>query len=135
ATTLPLALRRRFPVVVVLVVTIAFIVTAVSQVPETLFINIALFMALYTVGAWEPDRRRATWTRMVVVVGMLVWLIVQIFLTVTDPGSRPEVARVGVFSPLVAFLPVQILTNILYFAGAYWFGNHAWASSRERART
>jgi signal transduction histidine kinase len=135
ATTLPLALRRRHPSVVAVVVMVAFIVTAVNLVPETLFINIALFMALYTVGAWEPDRRRATWVRLGVVVVMFGWLLVSIFRTVTDPESLPDFSRVGLFSPLVAFLLTQLLTNVLYFAGAYWFGDHAWASARERART
>lgn len=135
ATMLPLALRRRLPSVVVAVVTVMFIVTVMLRVPETLVINIALFMALYSVGAWEPDRRRATWVRLTVVVVMLGWLLIQIFLTVTDPESMPDFSRAGVLSPLIAFLLTQLLTNILYFAGAYWFGDHAWRSARERART
>lgn len=135
ATTLPLALRRRLPSAVAAVVTAMFIVTVTLQVPETLVLNIALFMALYSVGAWEPDRRRATWVRLAVVVVMFGWLLVEIFLTVTDPGSMPGFSRAGVLSPLIAFLLIQLLTNILYFAGAYWFGDHAWRSARERART
>lgn len=135
AVTLPLAARRRRPAAVVLVVAVAFVVTAELLVPETLFINIALFMALYTVGAWDPVRRRATLARLVVVVGMFVWLVLSIFRSVTDPDSLPELSRAGAFSPLVAFLLIQLLTNVLYFAGAWWFGEHAWTSARERART
>ncbi|MCL3860802.1 histidine kinase [Actinotalea sp. K2] len=135
AATLPLALRRRHPSVVAAVIMVAFIVAVELSVPETLFINITLFMALYTVGAWEPDRRRATWVRLAIVVIMFTWLIIQIFRTVTDPESIPELSRAGAFSPLVAYLLTQLLTNVLYFAGAYWFGDHAWTSARERART
>ncbi|MBO1751416.1 sensor histidine kinase [Actinotalea sp. BY-33] len=135
AATLPLALRRRYPSAVAVVITVAFVVTAELLVPETLFINITLFMALYTVGAWEPDRRRATAVRLGIVVVMFAWLIISLFRSVTDPDSMPDLSRAGVFSPLVAFMLIQLLTNILYFAGAYWFGDHAWASARERART
>ncbi|WP_246169232.1 sensor histidine kinase [Actinotalea subterranea] len=135
AVTAPLAWRRRWPSAVVLLTSVAFVASGVLQVPETLFANIALFVALYTVGAWDPDRRRATWVRLVVVVGMFVWLLATVFIAVTDPDSMPGISRAGAFSPLVAFLLIQVLTNILYFAGAYYFGDHSWASARERART
>ncbi|WP_250448046.1 histidine kinase, partial [Actinotalea sp. C106] len=135
AATLPLALRRRYPSVVAVVITVAFMVTAELLVPETLFINITLFMALYTVGAWEPDRARATWVRLGIVVVMFAWLIISLFRSATDPDAMPDLSRAGVFSPLVAFMLIQLLTNILYFAGAYWFGDHAWTAARERART
>lgn len=133
--TLPLAVRRRWPSAVAVVVAAAFILAVELEVPETLFLNIALFMALYTVGAWDADRRRAALVRVGVVVVMFVWLVLSIFRTVTDPESLPDLSRAGAFSPLVAYLLIQLLTNVLYFAGAVWFGNHAWASARERART
>ncbi|MDT0164611.1 sensor histidine kinase [Actinotalea sp. AC32] len=132
--TLPLALRRRYPCAVLLVVAAVFVVLGESQVPETLVANIALFIALYTVGAWEPQRRRATAVRVVVVVGMFVWLVVALFSATTDPDAFEGLSRVGTFSPLVAFLLIQLLTNVVYFAAAYWFGDHAWAAARQRAR-
>jgi len=133
--TLPLALRRRAPSAVACVVAAAFVVGALLHVPELLVSNIALFCALYTVGAWEPSRRRAAWVRGGIVVAMFVWLLVVIFQAVTDPEAAPDLDRAGLFSPLVAYLLVQLLTNVLYFAGAWWFGNHARAAARERART
>ena len=134
-TTLPLALRRRYPSAVAVVVGAVFIVLGVAKVPETLVANIALFISLYTVGAWESDRRRATWVRALIIVAMFTWLLVALFVTTSDPESLPDLDRAGAFSPLVAYLLIQLLTNVVYFAGAYWFGNHAWASARERART
>ncbi|WP_308121546.1 sensor histidine kinase [Actinotalea ferrariae] len=133
--TVPLAVRRRWPSAVTVVISVAFVVAGELMVPETLFLNIALFMALYTVGAWDPDRRRATVVRTVVVVGMFAWLVVSIFRSATDPEALPGLSRAGAFSPFVAYMLIQLLTNVLYFAGAAWFGNHAWASARERART
>ena len=133
--TLPLALRRRWPSAVVVLVTVVFVGHVYAMVPETLFANIALFTALYTVGAWEPSRRRAFWVRVAVIVGMFLWLTVQILVTISDPTILPDFSRAGAFSPLLAYLLVQLLTNVLYFAGAYWFGERQWASARERART
>ena len=57
AVILPLALRRRFPSVVAVVVAAGFVVGGELRVEETLVINLALFCAIYTVGAWEADRR------------------------------------------------------------------------------
>src|SRR5690606_12706705 len=36
------------------------------------------------------------------------------------------------FSPFVAFTVIQVLTNLLYFGGAYYYGERAWASALER---
>lgn len=133
--TLPLALRRRWPAPVAVLVAVVFVVHVQTNVPETLFANIALFTALYTVGAWEHRRRLAHLVRGGIVVGMLVWLFIAIFMTTNDPDALPDLSRAGALSPLVAYLLIQLLTNILYFAGAYWFGERQWASARERART
>lgn len=134
--TLPLAVRRRWPSVVLVVVAAAFVVEQVLEVPETLVANIALFCAMYTVGAWEPDRRRATLVRGFVVVAMIVWLFVALFWAATDPQTAEKMPdQAGVFSPFVSFTLLQLLTNVLYFAGAWFFGEHAWRSARERSRT
>lgn len=136
ATTLPLALRRRRPSIVVLVVAAAFIGGQIAGVPEVLVSNICLFLALYSVGAWESVRRRALASRTVVVVAMFAWLLIALFHQATAEGSADdELSRVGAFSPLVAYLLIQLLTNVLYFSAAWWFGEHAWASAKERART
>lgn len=135
AVTVPLALRRRWPAAVALVVAAGFVALGELRVPETLFANISLFMALYTVGAWDPHRLRALWVRAGIVVGMFVWLLIAMFQAVTDPEGIEGFSNAGAFSPLVAYLLIQLLTNILYFAGAWWFGEHAWNAARERART
>ncbi len=133
AITLPLALRRRFPIRVSLVVAAAFVVGGTLQVSELLVNNIALFLAIYSVGAWSDDRRRAAIARVVIIVGMFVWLLISLFQTATDPDALPGFSRAGLFSPLVAFSLIQILTNVLYFGAAYYFGERAWSAARERA--
>ncbi len=131
--SLPLALRRRFPCSVAIVLAVAFIAGQTIRVPEVLMANITLFLAIYTVGAWVVDRRRAFLTRALIVLGMFVWLLIAMFQSATDPESLAGFSRAGAFSPLVAFLLIQVLTNLLYFGGAWFFGDRALASARERA--
>ncbi|RWZ68756.1 sensor histidine kinase [Labedella populi] len=133
AMTLPLALRRRYPCSVALVLSTAFIVGQTLLVPELLISNITLFLGIYTVGAWVTDRRRALLTRGLIVLAMFTWLMIAMFIQGTDPDSLAGFSRAGAFSPLVAFLLVQVLTNLLYFGGAWFFGDRALASARERA--
>lgn len=65
---------------------------------------------------------------------MLLWLVVSLFQASTDPDVLEQFDDVGAFSPLVAYMLIQLLTNLLYFSGAWWFGDHAWSAARDRAR-
>ncbi len=133
ALTLPLAVRRRYPCAVLGVVSVAFIVMGEAYVPETLVANICLFLALYTVGAWVSDRKRALIVRLVVVDVMFIWLLVSFFRVATDPPDGESVAiGPGTLTPMAAFMLIQLLINVLYFAGAIWFGNHAWRAAEQR---
>jgi signal transduction histidine kinase len=131
--TLPLALRRRWPTAVAIVVSAAFMVGGIGKVPELLFCNIALFLALYTAGAWVDDRRRALFVRVGVTAAMLIWLVVVMFMRATDPEGFPGIPRSGAFSPMVSFILLQILTNVLYFGAAYYFGDRSYAAARQLA--
>lgn len=133
--TLPLALRRVLPNSVAVAVSVAFVVAGEATVPETLITNVALFMALYTVGAWEGDRRRAAWVRGCIYVVMALWLLIAFFRAVTTPLEETglEGPGIGALTPVAALMLQQVLLNILYFAGSAWFGNHAWAAARQRA--
>ena len=135
AITLPLTVRRRWPTPVAAVVAVAVTASGYVLVPEVLISNIALFTAFYTVGAWERSRRRAFWARSAITVLVFAVLFVGLYQASTDPEVRAEFDRPGAFSPFVAFMLLQMLTNVLYIAGAWWFGDHTWASARERART
>ncbi|MFB8386281.1 sensor histidine kinase [Microbacterium sp. NPDC055910] len=132
ALAAPLALRRRFPEIVVLVVAAAFFVGVTVQIPELYVGNVAIFIAMYTVGAWVENRRRATIVRVVVIVAMFVWLLVTMFQAATAPADE-GLSRVGLFSPFVAFMLMQLLINAAFFGGAYYMGDRAYAAARERA--
>lgn len=134
AVTLPLALRRIAPVPVLAIVTVAYVLIGELSVPELTVSGIALFTAIYTVGAWDGNRTRALIARLVIVIGMGVWLLISFFRASTadldfdGPG-------IGVLTPVAAFMLQQVLINLLYFAGAWWFGDYSYASARQRALT
>lgn len=129
--TLPLALRRVYPCTVAVVVSAAMILIGELQVPETLMINIALFMALYTVGAWSQHRQRAARVQIVIIAAMLIWLFSAFFRESLDPEAE---LVAGAMTPALAYWLWQLLVNLLYFVGAVWFGRHAWAKARAEAR-
>ncbi|WP_394289085.1 sensor histidine kinase [Microbacterium sp.] len=128
--TLPLALRRRFPCTVLFVVSATYFVGISLQIPEVYVGNVAIFIAMYTVGAWVADRRRAAIVRVLVIVAMLVWLLVGIF---QSAASGDDLPTDGPFSPFAAFAMLQFLVNIAFFGGAYLFGERAHASAVEHA--
>lgn len=131
ALTLPVALRRRYPEIVLVIVAVAFFVGVTLRIPEVYVANVALFLAMYTVGASVADRRRATIVRLLVIVGMFVWLLVTTFQTATD-SSDDGLSRAGLFSPFAAFILIQFLVNAAFFGGAYFFGERAWADAQSR---
>lgn len=133
ATTVPLALRRRYPEIVAVIVSVGFFMTQQFSVPEFLVGNIALFMAIYSIGAWSTRRRLATIVRLAIIAGMFVWISVNLIISVNDPDLLPDVSRSGIFSQFASFALINFATNLLYFGGAYYFGNRMWAAARERA--
>ena len=129
---LPLAVRRSHPVIAGVLVSVGFVAAGTLKVPELLVIDITLFMAIYSIGAWVSRRALAIGARAVIVLGMAVWLLIALFQAATDPDIDPEFSRVGLFSPLVAYMLIQVLINLLYFAGAWWFGDRGFASAQQR---
>ena len=131
--TLPLAVRRRAPELVALVASAVFAVGAETQVGEALFSNIALFIAIYTVGAWGRSRRRANLVRGVIVVAMFGWLFWGLIFYSAAQDYLPDLSREGALSPYLAYGLINTLTNLLYFGGAWFFGDSAYRAARARA--
>ncbi|TDN91195.1 sensor histidine kinase [Microbacterium sp. BK668] len=132
ALTAPLALRRRFPELVGVTVAVVFFVGVTLRIPEIYVGNIAVFIGMYTIGAWVDDRRRAMYVRIGIIVGMFVWLLVTTFRSATA-DTEEGLSREGLFSPFVAFMLIQFLINAAFFGGAYYMGDRAYASALERA--
>ncbi len=130
ALTVPLAVRRRYPEVVLCAVALVFFVGISARIPEVYVGNVALFIAMYTVGAWVENRRRATVVRLIVIAGMFIWLLATTFQEATG-GDGPS--RAGLFSPFAAYMLLQFLVNAAFFGGAYYFGERAWAQAQARS--
>ncbi len=47
-------------------------------------------------------------------------------------ADKADVAA-GAMSPYVAFMLIQLLLNVLYFGGAYYFGERSWAAAAQLA--
>ncbi|MEV4668879.1 sensor histidine kinase [Microbacterium sp. LWO12-1.2] len=129
--TAPLAFRRRWPGIVAVVTSTAYFVAVSVKVPELYVGNIAMFIGLYSVGAWMNDRRRAMIVRTAIIIGMFAWLLITMYYEAIKQADEADVVA-GAFSPYIAFMMLQIMLNALYFGGAYYFGERAWASAAER---
>jgi signal transduction histidine kinase len=128
----PLAFRRRWPEPVALVVAATFVIGQYSSVWEVLFSNICLFLALYSVGAWGRNRMLATVVRIVIAVGMVLWLVGALIFQAIYPESTADVSHEGFPSQFLAIGLISIIANLLYFGAAYFFGNSAWTAARQR---
>ncbi|MDZ5077673.1 sensor histidine kinase [Nesterenkonia sp. HG001] len=132
---LPVAWRRRRPAVVAVVVAGAMILSGELRVPELLISNISIFLVLYTLGAWRARDRAARIARWTVVAAMAAWLLVSFIRISVEPMfDSDEPLAPGALTPALAMILYQLLTNVLFFAGAIWFGHRAWESARDRAR-
>jgi signal transduction histidine kinase len=129
----PLVWRRVYPVTVTIVISVVYVCAITNAVPEVLFSNIAIFMALYSIGAWSTSRRRALIARIAVVLGMFGWLFWSLTQAAFDTSLAPEDSGIGLIAPGVALGLISVITNVLYFAGAWAFGERAWVAARERA--
>ncbi|WAB84405.1 histidine kinase [Microcella daejeonensis] len=129
----PLVWRRIAPITVTVVISIVYFLGITAEVPEVLFSNIALFSAMYSIGAWSRHRRAALIGRIVIVIGMFGWLFWSTTQAAFDTSMFDEESGVGLIAPGVAFGLISVITNILYFAGAWAFGDRAWNAARERA--
>ncbi|MDQ0381056.1 sensor histidine kinase [Amycolatopsis thermophila] len=129
--TVPLALRRRFPLVVLAVVGALFIAAQMRQIGDGFMPSVVLFLAIYSAGAWARHRARARWARVAVIVAMFAWLGIGLVRYAVAPGHPPNAA--GPLDPLVATVLYQIVFNLMFFLSAYFFGDLAWRSARGRA--
>ena len=133
ALPLPLAVRRRYPFAVLLVVGMLFIAAQTRQIGDNLIPSIVLFLALYTEGAWERNRTIARWSRIGVIAVMFGWLAVSIFLSLPWPDISEFEDAAGPLDPRLASFLYGVVTNVMYFFAAYWFGNTAWLSAHRQA--
>ena len=130
--TAPLAVRRRWPGTVAIIVVAAYFTAVTIRIPEIYVGNIAMFIAIYTAGAWMNNRRRAVIVRVAIIVSMFVWLLITMYRDAIREADKADVVA-GAMSPYVAFMLIQLLLNVLYFGGAYYFGERSWIAATQLA--
>ncbi|WP_173073813.1 sensor histidine kinase [Phytohabitans rumicis] len=132
AITLPLAVRRRWPAAVAIVISAAFIAAQVRHSPEQQVTNGALCSAIYTVGAWGRDRAQARWARIGIIAAMFAWLAIGIAQTAADLPADAFPDAAGPLEPLLAAIVNGVLLNALFFGFAVFVGETAWISARRQ---
>src|SRR4051812_44711526 len=133
AVSLPLAFRRRAPLVVLVVVAAAFIGLQARYVAETQLSSVCLFLALFTAGAWAADRTMARAVRLVVVVVMFAWLAYVLSATAAAAERVQGKAADQLLPPATATMIWVTAVNVLYFGAAWFFGDLAWRQARQQA--
>lgn len=132
----PLAVRRRFPLTVLVVSSGLFLglsYAAPSAAYEVTFQG-AYFAALYAAVAWARDRR-ALWIAMgLVILTMTLWLVITFTLVSGLGVNTPEEDPNGLLPPLAAAVIYTSLINLAYFGGAIAAGRASWRSALQRDR-
>nr|MDT0659507.1 sensor histidine kinase [Micromonospora sp. DSM 115978] len=132
ACTLPLAVRRRWPAAVAVVISAAFIVAQVRHSPEQQVSNGALYAAVYTLGAWGADRRLARWVRIGIIAAMFGWLAIAVGMSAGELPADAFADAAGPLEPYLAAMVNTVLVNVLFFGFAYFFGDTAWTAARRQ---
>ncbi len=132
AVTAPLAVRRRYPLVTLIAVGVLFIVVQARQIGDNFVPSIALFLAIYSTGAWERSRTVARWARVGVIAAMFAWLGVGLVELLLNPAPDFPGAS-GPLNPVLATVLYGLGFNVMFFVAAYFFGEMAWLSARRQA--
>ncbi len=133
AVSLPLALRRRAPLAVLVVVSAAFIGLQARSVAETQLSSVCLFLALFTAGAWAADRTLSRTVRLVVVTVMFAWLVYALSATAWGERYAGNDGADDLLPPATAAMIWVTAVNVLYFGAAWFFGDLAWRQARQQA--
>lgn len=132
ALSVPLAVRRRYPTAVMIIISVLFLASQERHIGDNTTPSVALFLVVYTVGAWEKNRTVARWARLGVIIAMFGWLFVSLVQAVAEPPSSfPDAA--GPLDPVLANVLLNIVVNVVYFLTAYGFGNMGWLAARRQS--
>ncbi|GAA3303140.1 sensor histidine kinase [Dactylosporangium vinaceum] len=131
-TTLPLCWRRRWPDAVAVFISAMFIIGQLRSTPEQQLAVGALFSAIYSLGAWGRNHRRAHWVRSGIVAAMFVYIGISYLIALPGLSAAEFVHASGPVSPILAALINGVLVNMLFFGFAYYFGELAWTAERRR---
>jgi signal transduction histidine kinase len=126
---LPLIFRRRWPATVLALVSVLYLCGQLRSSQDGIASAAALFTAVYTLGAWGPDRRIANRLRIAVIAVMFLFLGVAISTSAMDAQEEHFPDAIGPLPPVLAAIVSAVLYNAMFFGAAYWFGNVAWTAA------
>ena len=109
---LPLVFRRRYPLGILIFMTLAVIIFRAFSIPESSFISYALLLAFFNAGAYGQPRFR-NWARgfsFLLVIGLLTY-------SIFFQQSGPDVPTQTILYQLSV-----VLLNVFLFAAAWWIG-------------
>ncbi|GAA1131091.1 sensor histidine kinase [Arthrobacter flavus] len=137
----PLVLRRKYPVLVMLVMSALFIGLSLLSplVSLQLSYQVAYFASLYSAIAWARDRRMLWLGIVVVVAAMTLWLILALTVANTFDGvlaqsdDNPDFVG-GILDPLASVALYNFLVNFAYFGGAILAGMTSWRNALQRTQ-
>lgn len=129
-TGLALTVRRSFPLTVLLVEAVLFILIGERQAEfgGVFTIQMIMFAALYAAWAWSRRTRELYIATAVVLVAMFGWLIWQFAYDVPEYISSDG----GLFGRYWTSVFYSMVINVVYFGGAIAWGYVAWRAARER---
>lgn len=131
----PLAVRRRFPIASMLVLSAFFLGfgTWMPQVMMQLAPQIAYFVGLYSAVTWARDRRALRLALTGVIIAMFLWVVVSItnakLLFGSDLDLPMAIETSGFIDPVLAYAGYNFLVNLFYFGGAIFLGLSSWRSA------
>jgi len=117
AVILPLTLRRRFPLFVLLVINALLILYRLLDVPEGTATAYALLLALFSAGAYGSIRWR-TWARGISVASVAVALTYLLFFRLPTDTSLFSYEENQALAQIAT-----ILLNLFLFGAAWWVGD------------
>ena len=131
ALGLVLCVRRAYPLTVLVLSSLLFfgLGSRLAVLGTTVFVQIAMFMAIYTAWAWSRRRRSLYVVSTLVVVGMFGWVGWQFM----GDSAAFSYQSPGLFEPIFALIVYSVLINIIYFFGAMGWGSVSWRGARQRA--
>ncbi|MBO0908451.1 sensor histidine kinase [Arthrobacter sunyaminii] len=141
----PLALRRRLPISVLLVSSLLFFLlsTYMPAISTQLAFQAAYFASIYSAVAWARDRRMLRLALAAVIAAMALWLILgftvssaydSFFENLKENAPAGDETYGGLLPPLASYAVYSFLINAAFFGGAILFGLTSWRSAHQRER-
>ncbi|MFC8598298.1 sensor histidine kinase [Isoptericola sp. NPDC057191] len=134
----PIALRRRYPLAVLAVEYLHFLLVGITVPTLTMLapLQVVYFVALFSAVAWARDRRAMLLVVGAVLFVMFGWIVWQFAVGAGVEGIVEQMGlddvQPGLISPVVAWVAFTWLINLAYFFGAICAGQLMWHGARRR---